>query len=176
MPRRFSRLPRFDPSISTCCSAWATTAYFASLFTTNPALHYSNPKLWAKRWRTTLGWNGVIEEGWGGAKFVGWKLPKLLQELGFGRLDRPFERGVLDPYFAEFFLDLQTTSFEIPWFLGVWTCFEANSWPLCWRVDLNHFMLLQSSGSTITTSAKAALNCGLVRESPQNPLNSGLGL
>ena len=60
-------LPRFNPSISTCCSAWAPTAYFASLYATNPALHHSNPTLWAECWRTTLGRNGVFEEGlWGG--------------------------------------------------------------------------------------------------------------
>ena len=32
------------------------------------------------------------------------------------------------------------------------------------------------SGQIITTSADVTLNCGLVRESPQNPLNSGLGI
>ena len=34
----------------------------------------------------------------------------------------------------------------------------------------------QSSGQIITTSAEVTLNGGLVRESPQNPLNSGLGI
>ena len=33
-----------------------------------------------------------------------------------------------------------------------------------------------TSGQIITTSAEVTLNCGLVRESPQNPLNSGLGI
>ena len=32
------------------------------------------------------------------------------------------------------------------------------------------------SGQSITTSAEVTLNGGLVRESPQNPLNSGLGI
>ena len=32
------------------------------------------------------------------------------------------------------------------------------------------------SGQIITTSAEVTLNGGLVRESPQNPLNSGLGI
>ncbi len=31
-------------------------------------------------------------------------------------------------------------------------------------------------GQIITTSAEVTLNGGLVRESPQNPLNSGLGI
>ena len=31
------------------------------------------------------------------------------------------------------------------------------------------------SGQSITTAAEVTLNGGLVRESPQNPLNSGLG-
>ena len=33
-----------------------------------------------------------------------------------------------------------------------------------------------TSGQIITTSAEVTLNGGLVRESPQNPLNSGLGI
>ena len=33
----------------------------------------------------------------------------------------------------------------------------------------------QFSGQIIATSAEVTLNGGLVRESPQNPLNSGLG-
>ena len=33
-----------------------------------------------------------------------------------------------------------------------------------------------SPGQIITTSAEVTLNGGLVRESPQNPLNSGLGI
>ena len=33
-----------------------------------------------------------------------------------------------------------------------------------------------TSGQIITTSAEVTLNCGFVRESPQNPLNSGLGI
>ena len=32
------------------------------------------------------------------------------------------------------------------------------------------------AGQIITTSAEVTLNGGLVRESPQNPLNSGLGI
>ena len=32
------------------------------------------------------------------------------------------------------------------------------------------------SGQIIATSAEVTLNCGLVRESPQNLLNSGLGI
>ena len=32
------------------------------------------------------------------------------------------------------------------------------------------------SGQIITTSAEVTLNGGLVRELPQNPLNSGLGI
>ena len=32
------------------------------------------------------------------------------------------------------------------------------------------------SGQIITTSAEVTLNGGLVRESPPNPLNSGLGI
>ena len=33
-----------------------------------------------------------------------------------------------------------------------------------------------NSGQIITTSAEVTLNGGLVRESPQHPLNSGLGI
>ena len=33
-----------------------------------------------------------------------------------------------------------------------------------------------SSGQIITTSAEVTLNGGLIRELPQNPLNSGLGI
>ena len=32
------------------------------------------------------------------------------------------------------------------------------------------------AGQILTTSAEVTLNCGLVMESPQNPLNSGLGI
>ena len=32
------------------------------------------------------------------------------------------------------------------------------------------------TGQIITTSAEVTLTCGLVRESPKNPLNSGLGI
>ena len=35
---------------------------------------------------------------------------------------------------------------------------------------------LYSSGQIITTSAEVTLNGGLIRELPQNPLNSGLGI
>ena len=34
----------------------------------------------------------------------------------------------------------------------------------------------QESGQIITTSADVTLNGGLIRELPQNPLNSGLGI
>ena len=37
-------------------------------------------------------------------------------------------------------------------------------------------LFIHSSGQTITTSAEVTLNGGLVRESHQNPLNSGLGI
>ena len=33
-----------------------------------------------------------------------------------------------------------------------------------------------TSGQIITTSAEVTLNGGLIRELPQNPLNSGLGI
>ncbi len=35
---------------------------------------------------------------------------------------------------------------------------------------------LNASGQIITTSADVTLNGGLIRELPQNPLNSGLGI
>ena len=35
---------------------------------------------------------------------------------------------------------------------------------------------LDPSGQIITTSAEVTLNGGLIRELPQNPLNSGLGI
>ena len=38
------------------------------------------------------------------------------------------------------------------------------------------FCDLKSSGQIITTSAEVTLNGGLIRELPQNPLNSGLGI
>ena len=37
-------------------------------------------------------------------------------------------------------------------------------------------MWLHSPGQIITTSAEVTLNGGLIRELPQNPLNSGLGI
>ncbi len=36
--------------------------------------------------------------------------------------------------------------------------------------------LMYVSGQIITTSAEVTLNGGLIRELPQNPLNSGLGI
>ncbi len=35
---------------------------------------------------------------------------------------------------------------------------------------------MNDSGQIITTSAEVTLNGGLIRELPQNPLNSGLGI
>ncbi len=35
---------------------------------------------------------------------------------------------------------------------------------------------INTSGQIITTSAEVTLNGGLIRELPQNPLNSGLGI
>ena len=37
-------------------------------------------------------------------------------------------------------------------------------------------MIQHVSGQIITTSAEVTLNGGLIRELPQNPLNSGLGI
>ena len=37
-------------------------------------------------------------------------------------------------------------------------------------------MEVKKSGQIITTSAEVTLNGGLIRELPQNPLNSGLGI
>ena len=45
-----------------------------------------------------------------------------------------------------------------------------NSWPQLFRV------YIYISGQIITTSADVTLNGGLIRELPQNPLNSGLGI
>ena len=39
-----------------------------------------------------------------------------------------------------------------------------------------NYMNLYESGQIITTSAEVTLNGGLIRELPQNPLNSGLGI
>ena len=36
--------------------------------------------------------------------------------------------------------------------------------------------IIHHSGQVITTSADVTLNGGLIRELPQNPLNSGLGI
>ena len=46
------------------------------------------------------------------------------------------------------------------------------------RFDLGGLLLIQGmmSGQIITTSAEVTLNGGLIRELPQNPLNSGLGI
>ena len=41
---------------------------------------------------------------------------------------------------------------------------------------VNVFFFKYQSGQIITTSAEVTLNGGLVRESPKNPLNSGLGI
>ena len=38
------------------------------------------------------------------------------------------------------------------------------------------FLPIKCSGQIITTSAEVTLNGGLIRELPQNPLNSGLGI
>ena len=39
-----------------------------------------------------------------------------------------------------------------------------------------YICVTRAAGQIITTSAEVTLSCGLVRESPQNPLNSGLGI
>ena len=61
---------------------------------------------------------------------------------------------------------------------------ENNGKPYEQMDDLGFFTLfletpnynMQCSGQIITTSAEVTLNGGLIRELPQNPLNSGLGI
>ena len=57
---------------------------------------------------------------------------------------------------------------------------EGSGNPSCIGFDEDEKLLksgsLESSGQIITTSAEVTLNAGLVGESPQNPLNSGLGI
>ena len=53
---------------------------------------------------------------------------------------------------------------------SLWSC------TLTCTTLLNYIFLGHSSGQIITTSAEVTLNGGLVRELPQNPLNSGLGI
>ena len=46
-----------------------------------------------------------------------------------------------------------------------------------WNANLGYFQSLDiRPGQIITTSAEVTLNGGLVRESPQNPVKSGLGI
>ena len=45
-----------------------------------------------------------------------------------------------------------------------------------WEIWVLFFLKINQSGQIITTSAEVTLNGGLVRELPQNPLNSGLGI
>ena len=52
---------------------------------------------------------------------------------------------------------------EVCWFGG-------NVWKVGGKT------ISESSGQIITTSAEVTLNGGLIRELPQNPLNSGLGI
>ena len=112
-------LPRFNPSISTCCSAWAPTAYFASLYATNPALHHSNPTLWAECWRTTLGRNGVFEEGlWGGRVCWVENYQVCSRNKGLDVWTVLLKEGFWICISQSFFLDLRTTSFETPWVVG----------------------------------------------------------
>ena len=50
---------------------------------------------------------------------------------------------------------------------------------LCWRLEYHHHVyaiVANKAGQIITTSAEVTLNGGLIRELPQNPLNSGLGI
>ena len=61
--------------------------------------------------------------------------------------------------------------------------FEGTSFGVDVVLHIPHLHLVlesqscfNGSGQIITTSAEVTLNGGLVRESPQNPLNSGLGI
>ena len=48
---------------------------------------------------------------------------------------------------------------------------------ICGKVQFGgRLIILHLSGEIIATSAEVTLNGGLVRESPPNPLNSGLGI
>ena len=44
------------------------------------------------------------------------------------------------------------------------------------NIPIKHQTSGDISGQIITTSAEVTLNGGLIRELPQNPLNSGLGI
>ena len=54
---------------------------------------------------------------------------------------------------------------------GISLCFKH--WKVGENVDI---YIRHGSGQIITTSAEVTLNGGLIRELPQNPLNSGLGI
>ena len=47
---------------------------------------------------------------------------------------------------------------------------------ITYKISLGNKCRIHISGQIITTSADVTLNGGLVRELPQNPLNSGLGI
>ena len=53
---------------------------------------------------------------------------------------------------------------------------EKNPGYLGYNRGLYYTAIWGLSGQIITTSAEVTLNGGLIRELPQNPLNSGLGI
>ena len=59
---------------------------------------------------------------------------------------------------------------------SAWCVFcGRNNVLLRWILQMS-FWVVKLSGQIITTSAEVTLNGGLIRELPQNPLNSGLGI
>ena len=57
-----------------------------------------------------------------------------------------------------------------------WRCKFSKGNPRKFQGNLGEGEILWISGQIITTSAEVTLNGGLIRELPQNPLNSGLGI
>ena len=57
------------------------------------------------------------------------------------------------------------------------SCWKSVAWGnMYWNQEGNVQTGREWSGQIITTSADVTLNSGLIRELPQNPLNSGLGI
>ena len=83
--------------------------------------------------------------------------------------DKQFKR----PSFHRGYMDQQKKTKKV----GPQTMFVHARWaPTSYEWGYDPYKWPYKSGQIITTSAEVTLNGGLVRESPPNPLNSGLGI
>ena len=67
------------------------------------------------------------------------------------------------------------------WFTWNFSCIKGSTFGISWKIPRMGIEIVSnwrfhSFGEIITTSAEVTLNGGLVRASPQNPLNSGRGI